>query len=152
MPRHQEMTTEEVRQLAAKSQSEDSLQRSIIDALEKLGYTVLTASRRVRKCQHCGEYPGGGKGGDRASKGIPDLLVSHHSWPDGTWLGLEIKKHGKIRWSSAEQRVLAEQRFNVVVQSIEAAIFAVNATKQALGLVSAAASILAEEKKAEGNS
>ena len=73
---------------------EEQVQRSVIDGLTALGYAVLqTTVRGVHK-------------GYGSSKGVPDLLVTRNCWPEGLWLGIEIK--GPKTALSAEQKQLLE--------------------------------------------
>lgn len=99
--------------------TEDEVQSVIVAGLRAHGYLVQVTSRRAKKCPHCKEYS---HQGDGASKGIADLLVRRTSWPRGLWLSLEVKKPGSIKWSSHEQRLLAEVGDVVVVQSLEEAL------------------------------
>lgn len=80
---------------------EHELQKQIVDALKIAGFDVLetTAYRQ--------------KGPSGVDKGVPDLLVSHKVLQT-TFLGIEVKLPGKIKWSSLEQRELWERgRFHV---------------------------------------
>lgn len=85
--------------------TEFELQSSIRSALKTLGYEVLSTSavmtKRIRGI----------------SKGVPDLIVSHTTWPVGLWLGLEVKlPKGTLQ---AEQKALLEKGRIVVVRSVE---------------------------------
>lgn len=103
-------------------QSEDNLQKAIVAELRAKGYTVLITSRRRKKCRKCGDFQ---PGGDGADKGVPDLLVALYgdeTWPAGMLLGLEVKKPGKIRYSSQEQELYAKLGVIDVVQSVEDAV------------------------------
>lgn len=92
---------------------EHELQKQIVDALKIAGFDVLetTAYRQ--------------KGPSGVDKGVPDLLVSHKVLPV-TFLGIEVKLPGKIKWSSLEQRELWEcGRFHVAQspgQAVEKAV------------------------------
>lgn len=88
---------------------EHDLQKQIVDALILAGFDVLetTAYRQ--------------KGSSGVAKGIPDLLVSHKVL-QGTFLGVEVKPPGPIKWSSPEQKQLAEERRFYVAQSPSEAI------------------------------
>lgn len=91
--------------------TESELQASIVSGLRLIGYTVLSTSARVSR---------GIRG---VTKGLPDLLVTHTSWPTGTWLGLEVKlPKGAIK---PEQKALLEAGRIVVVRSWEDAFQAV---------------------------
>ncbi|SRR5581483_1946943 len=82
---------------------EADVQRAAIDLLEMLGCTVLVTSRVRKRCWKCGMYF---KGGDGASKGLPDLLVRKRSWPPFLWVGIEIK--GDKTAVSVEQQALSD--------------------------------------------
>lgn len=87
---------------------EHELQKQIVDALKLAGFDVLetTAYRQ--------------KGPSGMDKGVPDLLVSHKVLPV-TFLGIEVKLPGKIKWSSLEQRELWERgRFHVAQSPAQA--------------------------------
>jgi len=102
--------------------SEDAIQSQIVTALRAHGYTVLVTSRRRKKCRKCGSYE---HSGDGADKGVPDLLVGVYGdadWPQGTLLGMEVKRPGKVKYSSREQELYVKLGLIVVVQSVEQAI------------------------------
>ncbi len=87
---------------------EHELQKQIVDALKIAGFDVLetTAYRQ--------------KGSSGVDKGVPDLLVSHKVLPV-TFLGIEVKQPGHIKWSSLEQRELWERgRFHVAQSPVQA--------------------------------
>jgi len=87
---------------------EEHIQRAIIDGLTALHYTVLqTTVRGVRM-------------GYGSSKGVPDLLITHNSWQDGCWLGIEVK--GPNTKLSLEQRLLEIDGRIQVARSWEDAI------------------------------
>lgn len=83
---------------------EHDVQKQIVDALVLAGFEVLetTAYRQ--------------KGSSGVAKGIPDLLVSHKVLPL-TFLGIEVKLPGEIKWSSPEQKQLADEGRFTVAQS-----------------------------------
>lgn len=56
------------------------------------------------------------KGPSGVSKGVPDLLVFHDKVPN-VFIGLEVKRPGKIKWSSEEQKAMAEAHRFWVAQS-----------------------------------
>lgn len=96
---------------------ESDVEAEVVGGLRLLGYTVLVTSRRVKLCPHCG---GRQRGDDGASRGIPDLIVSHPSWGRGVWLGAELKSPtGRLR---PEQRELADAGRIVVWRSLEDAL------------------------------
>jgi hypothetical protein len=99
---------------------EHEIQAAIVDALRLAGLTVYeTTAYRQR----------GASGVDR---GIPDLLICHPS-AMYTYLGIEVKRPGPIRWSSPEQgRAYAEHRF-ALAQSPEQALRVVHAWLFAIG-------------------
>lgn len=60
------------------------------------------------------------KGPSGISKGIPDLLVGHELAPF-LYLGMEVKRPGRIEYSSPEQKEKhREQRFEVVQDEVRA--------------------------------
>jgi len=70
---------------------ESEVQLEITKALELAGFYVWhTTAFRQKLASGC-------------SKGVPDLLVSHPIAP-GSFLGLEVKRPGAVRYSSQEQR------------------------------------------------
>lgn len=103
--------------------SEEEIQSTIVDGLRAHGYLVLITSRRAKKCWKFGQWPMSGKG-DGASKGLGDLIVRGRSWPRGVCLQLEVKRPGPIKWSSTEQRLLAEIGNAIIVQGLEEALAA----------------------------
>lgn len=103
--------------------SEDDVQSQIVQGLKAYGYLVLVTTRRMLKCPKCGERS---HKGDRADKGVADLLVRKLTgWPNGLWLSLEVKKSGPVRYSSIEQRQLVSAGDVILVQSLEDALKAV---------------------------
>lgn len=109
-----------LRQRAKMGETENSVQRAVIDALRLKGYTVLECSVRVRKCAFCGKYPSTGKAGYGMDSGIPDTLV----WVNGAWRGLEIK--GPLTPLNPRQKELLAEGKIVVARSIEDALEAVS--------------------------
>jgi hypothetical protein len=75
--------------------SEEEVQAQAIADLRRAGWIVLQTSVRyfAQCCRECGSWfrPEGGTG---QTAGIPDLLVSHETWPLGVWLGVEMKNAG----------------------------------------------------------
>ncbi len=104
--------------------TEDDVQKVIVGGLRSRGFLVQSISRRVKKCWQCGKYPKS-DGGDGVSKGVADLLVRRRTWPRGTWMALEVKRPGPIKWTNKEQKALAEDGDTIVVQSLEEAFAAV---------------------------
>lgn len=89
--------------------TEEQVQATTIDGFKKMGYAVLQTTHRVKlatcpRCKH--KHPSRGDYG--ASKGVPDLLVSHPRWPAHCWLAIEMKRPGKWTYSSDEQKELCE--------------------------------------------
>lgn len=93
---------------------EDSIQRVIVEYLQILGYEVLITSRRRKRCRVCGKYS---SGGDGASRGLPDLFISHQRWPLFSWVGIEVK--GAKTPLSPEQKRLEGMGRIYIVRSIE---------------------------------
>lgn len=96
-----------------KKQTEHELQADIVRMLQVRGYDVMvtTAYRQ--------------KGGTGVQKGIPDLLVHRDDWGPGVLVGLEVKRPGRVKWSSLEQELAWVDGQTIVVQSVLAAIAAV---------------------------
>lgn len=107
----------------AVSISEDQIQKLIIEGLEWHGYLVMETSRRRKRsvCPTCGTTFWQA-GGDGATKGVPDLLVIHKSWPKFVWVGLEVK--GPNTRVSPEQAELAAEGFIFIVRSLADALLA----------------------------
>lgn len=101
--------------------TEDEIQSVIVDGLRLHGYIVLVTSRRKKRCRKCGEWS---TGGDGADKGIPDIIVRRPEWFAGRFVAIEVKRPGPIKWSSPEQKLLAESDQIIVVQSLEEAVAA----------------------------
>lgn len=101
--------------------TEDDVQRVIVDGLKLHGYRVIVTNRRKLRCHHCGKVS---HNGDRADKGIPDLLVWCDEFLPGVLIGLEVKKGGAVRYSSPEQKSLAECGAIIVVKSLDEALTA----------------------------
>lgn len=91
---------------------EEPAQEKVVTALRYDGYTVLVTSKH-RKRTYCNPEAGGcgrwffPSEGDGCDKGIPDLLVTHPSWPSGVMLGIECK--GTDTPASEDQERLAAQ-------------------------------------------
>lgn len=77
--------------------TEYAIQRAIVDLLKLLKFEVLTTSVRRFNLKD-------GKGYG-TTPGIPDLLVRAPRWPEGIWLGLEVKRARGGRLSPAQRRV-----------------------------------------------
>lgn len=101
--------------------TEDQVQEIIVDGLRCHGFIVLVTSRHKKRCRKCGEWSAGGDG---ATKGIPDVIARDPAWPAGQWTGLEVKKTGRVKFSSIEQKLLAESGAILVVQSLEESLAA----------------------------
>jgi hypothetical protein len=73
-------------------EDEEDVQAQAVALLGRAGFVVLQTSVRyhAQKCLECGAWarPTGGTG---TTPGVPDLLVSHETWPLGLWLGTEMK-------------------------------------------------------------
>jgi hypothetical protein len=97
--------------------TEDEVQAAVVEYLQLVGCTVLVTSRRRKRCAGCGRVSAGGDG---ATKGVPDLLVSHPRFPEAMWLGVEIKnRKGKL---SREQAALHNAHQIVLVRSVQDAV------------------------------
>ena len=102
--------------------SEDDIQAQLVDGLRAHGYEVQVTSRRAKKCRTCGTY---NHVGDGATKGIADLQARGRTWPKGVHVALEVKRPGSVRWSSIDQKLLAEVGVVIVVQGLDEALTAV---------------------------
>jgi hypothetical protein len=112
--------------------SEADVQSLIVGYLRVHGWSVAITSRRIKRCQHCGKYPGSNTG-DGVTKGkVGDLLVRWPAWAPGVAVALEVKKPGKVRYSSPEQQAAALAGEIVVVQSPEEALSVLERAREAL--------------------
>lgn len=111
--------------------TEESIQAAIIEGLTLMKFTVLQTSHRTKltECPACSMRfrPGGGYG---ATPGVPDLLISHPSWPVGCWLGMEVK--GPTTAISPAQAALLKQARIVIARSWEDAYTHVRLFQQGL--------------------
>jgi ribosomal protein S19E (S16A) len=86
--------------------TEASIQSTLKQALETCGYIV-------------GEVNKGRKSRDAVyfqTVGLPDLFVTHPEWPQGEWLGIELKSAtGKLR---PAQQELHDKGRTVVARSV----------------------------------
>lgn len=92
---------------------ESEISGAIKTGLKAMGYVVLSTASYHSKI--------GRKTG--ISVGVPDLLVSHDNWPNGSWLGLEIKNAKGIL--GPEQEALEKAGRIVIARSWDDAIAAV---------------------------
>lgn len=86
--------------------TEASIQATLKQALETLGYIVgvVNAGRNAKASVFF------------QTAGLPDLFVTHEQWPQGEWLGLELKTAtGRLR---PAQKALNEKGRTVVVRSV----------------------------------
>lgn len=111
--------------------TEDDVQRVVVEGLSALRYVVTVISRRRKRCSSCGAWSAGGDG---VSKGAPDLLVRHPDWPRGMHVAMEVKKPGKVKWSSPEQQLAHEAGDTWLVQSLDDALRAIEAVALGAGL------------------
>lgn len=94
--------------------SESALQSDIRKALQTLGYSCRATSAPFRQKR--------GRNWQQ-DKGMPDLFVTHKSWGEGVWKGLEVKT-GKGTLKPEQQELLEAGRI-IVVRSVDEAIAAV---------------------------
>lgn len=106
--------------------TEAEIQAGIVEFLRLAGCTVLQTSKR-------GQANSRGGYTTLADKSVPDLLVSHSSWPYGMALMMEVKRPGG-EWSSPEQKALWEAGRTCRVESVEDAAMAVQGKFHGLGL------------------
>ena len=88
--------------------TEAMVQRAIVEALEAHGCTVLQTNLAKARVI--------------ATKGVPDLIVTHNSWPRYAWLGMEIKKPGGK--PTPEQAALAARDRIIIVDNVDDAVAA----------------------------
>jgi hypothetical protein len=94
---------------------EASIQATVKQALETLGYTVLEIAKG-RSAKAAGAWTG-------TTPGTPDLFVSHAAWGEPTWIGIELKtKTGRVR---PEQQALADKGLTKICRSVYEALFAI---------------------------
>jgi hypothetical protein len=114
--------------------TEEMVQVQIMQGLRISGYIVQQTTHRYRKttCPKChhpfhpkfqstrnGETVTVGYG---SSKGVADLLVTHPKWQAPLWIAIEVKRPGKIKYSSQEQADLAASGAILVAQSFDEAL------------------------------
>jgi hypothetical protein len=128
--------------------TEEQVQRTILDGLTAMGYTVLQTSHRTKrvkvcascrtknyvpmKCNACSRPLPWGYG---ATPGVPDLIVSHKAYGQGVWVGLEVK--GPKTAVSEAQRKLRDAGHIHVVRSWEDAKAAMLTSEREAGACSA---------------
>lgn len=95
--------------------TEDAYQRSLIEYLELHGITVYATSRVMKRCQKCGQFPGGSDG---VTKGLPDLMLTRPDWHGG-FIGIECK--GEKTPASVEQKAAAAQGHYAICRTIKEA-------------------------------
>jgi hypothetical protein len=99
---------------------------AIKQALSHCGYSFLETGKALKKfrCAGCGtqNYPAGTNNNDA---GTPDLLVFRDHWPAGMMLGLEVKAPKGWKWSSIEQKELADRQRIVVAHGVREALLVV---------------------------
>lgn len=100
------------RKQQTRSATEAETQAAIVDAIALCGLEVLHTSAFKQK------------GASGVSKGIPDLLIPHPALP-WTYMGIEVKKPGTIKWSSPEQEAAARALRFATVQTAAQAISAI---------------------------
>jgi len=91
---------------------EAAVQRSIVDLLRQVGYSVFSTSRVRKRCVRCGHFSAGGDGVD---KGLPDLMVTRDGW--GLFCGLEVK--AEDGHPTPEQKAAIERGLYSIVRSPE---------------------------------
>jgi hypothetical protein len=104
--------------------TEEQLQAVIVEALRLAGFTVLVTTRHPKRCR-CGRWS---RADDGASRGLPDLFVTHPTWGN-RWRAIELKRPGGGRLSS-EQRQLVGSGSVAVVKSLEEVVAAVQASPE----------------------
>lgn len=109
-------------------ETEAGVQRAIVEGLEALSYRVLQTSRHMKRCKHCGKFPGRPDGVDR---GLPDLVVTRDDWPTLEFCGIEVK--GPETDLSPEQKALRARGRIAVARSFDDAMAIVIAYAAARG-------------------
>lgn len=117
-------STAKARAMLAAAVSEEERQAAIMAALRLKGYIVLqTSEHRARvQCPKCDKWfvPRNGRG---CSPGVPDLLVSRETWPEGLWMGMEVKgEEGKP--TKAQASLMELGRYGIV-RTVDEALAAV---------------------------
>lgn len=84
---------------------EHDLQAQILDALRFAGFQPYHTSAYRQK------------GSSGVAKGVPDILIPIPGWP--CLLGWEIKRPGKVKWSSPEQEEAFILGHFDLIQSLE---------------------------------
>lgn len=87
--------------------TEEQIQARLVDLLRLYRYTVLPTNRNRRRCPSCRTFD---NRPDAMIAGIPDLLVTHDSWPEGVWLGIEMKRDASSRVRPEQQALLDRKR------------------------------------------
>jgi hypothetical protein len=101
---------------------ESDIERAIHEELNIRGFTCLHTSSHIR-----GKPASYATGVD---KGVPDLIVTHRSWPIGVWLGVEVKTvTGRLR---PEQLNLLNEGRIIVAREPQSAVDAVLIAHNAL--------------------
>lgn len=104
--------------VSGRHETEEQVQRAILDALASLGLEVLQTTVRYRPCPRCGHLDHRGYG---AHPAVPDLLVCVGG---GVLKGLEVK--GPKTPVSEAQRRLAVAGHITIVRSVAEAVDAVS--------------------------
>lgn len=125
--------------------TEDAVEEAVTEGLAAYKYTCLVTTHRYKtrlrcftcgdttsariECQTCGKPLTSGYG---ASKGVPDLIVTHETYPRFVFVGLELK--GTNTKISDEQQVLATCGRIAIVRSFEEAMRAVALAEAQMGI------------------
>lgn len=107
-----------LKELRALGQTEEQLQRDIVDYLRLYALEVKQTNLAKAKAF--------------ADLGVPDLIISSPAWPRWCWLGMELKtQKGK---PSPEQKRLEAADHIVIVRSVDEAMYAIRAFTRGLKL------------------
>lgn len=100
---------------------EDDIQQAIILELSRIGFIVMQTTHRTRSvtCEKCGNKMWG-RSDYGATRGVPDLLVRHLTWPPTLWAGIEVK--GPNTKASPEQLALLQEKHIAIVRSVDEAL------------------------------
>ena len=109
----------------AKIMTEDDVEYEVFQILEVYRIEFLKTTVKIRSKNPAHHRTG-------QSKGIPDILARRASWPNGVWIGLELKRPVGWRWTDPEQKRVHELGGSFIVHSAEDAMAAVKATDEAL--------------------
>lgn len=96
--------------------TEKQFQQAVVNFLRFHGYSVFVLGfyRTKVKCPFCNHFfHSSGSYGN--ARGAPDLIVSHDQFPQGVWVGVELKRPGaKLRLTAEQKRLYEKNRIFLV--------------------------------------